>query len=217
MCGDVREELFSAGRRFWCANGKTAPNMAEEWSLSRWAMDEASVPVRVVDLPLWFQSDPQVVRDLLTEVRTDAGDAGTAASRLPGISGIEIDHDTYEVGDNAIRWRMDPGGERLCARVLLARLEPERLGSPGFQCYLLRLNWSLRFTSLTCCDEGVAVCTVLPTADERWHSLAANALAAVVRHLQPQISWWSSPAELLSDLFESVGIGVVSSQRRRLS
>ena len=209
MCFEVREELFSAGRRFWCADRKGAPDAAGEWSLSKRAIDEADASVRVADLPLWFQGDSQAVRDLLTEECIDPACADAAAAVPLGIRGIEIGHDTYEPGDCSIRWRKSPNGERLCGQVLLARLEPECLGSFGFQCYLLRLNWSIRFASIACSDEGIVVRAVLPTADERWRALATQALAAVVRHLQLQIKWWSAPAELLADLFESVGIGVV--------
>jgi hypothetical protein len=210
MCSELHEELFSTGRRFWCPDRQAAPDAAEEWALSRRAMDEARTAVRVVDLPPWFQGDSQAVRELLTETCIDPADPGTGVSEPPGISGIEIGHDTYQAGDCSIRWRRSPNGERLCGQVLLARLGPECFRSLGFRCYLLRLNWSIRFTSITCFDEGIAARVVLLAADERWHALASRALAAAVRHLQPQIAWWSSPPELLADLFESVGIGVVS-------
>jgi hypothetical protein len=208
MCFEVREELFSAGRRFWRADGKAGPNGAEEWLLSKRAIDDANALVRVLDYPSWCQGDPETVRSLLAEECVGLTDAGKEMPKASGIDGIEVGEDTYEVGDCSIRWRASPNRERLCGQVLLARLGAACLGNAGFQCYLLRLNWSIRFACIACCDEGVAARVVVPTADERWRALATQALNAVARHLQPQIAWWSAPAESLADLFGSAHIGV---------
>jgi len=208
MCSELREESFSAGKRFWCADGKAASDATEEWLLSKRAIDDANALVRVVDLPSWCQSDPQTVRDLLAERFIDLTGGGMSLPRAFGIDGIEIGQDTYQAGDSSIRWRTSPSCERLRGQVLLARLGTECLGHTGFQGYLLRLNWSIRFAGVACCDEGVVARVVFPTADERWRKLAEQALAAVVGHLQPQIAWWSAPAELLADLFRSAQIGV---------
>ncbi len=208
MCFEVREELFSAGRRFWRADGKAGPNTAEEWLLSKRAMDDANTLVRVIDFPSWCQSDPETVRGLLAEEHVGLTDVGKDTPKVSGIDGIEVDEDTYEVGACSIRWRASPNRERFQGQVLLARLEPHCLGSVGFQCYLLRLNWSIRFACVACCDEGVAARVVFPASDERWRSLATKVLETMVHRLQAQIAWWSAPAESLADLFGSAQIGV---------
>lgn len=208
MSFEVFQEWFSAGRRFWRADGKAGPNTAEEWLLSKRALDDVNALVRVIDLPSWFQSNPEAVRGLLAETCVGVTDDEKDTPKVWGIDGIEVGEDTYEVGACSIRWRASPNRERFRGQVLLARLEPHRLGSVGFQYYLLRLNWSIRYARIACCDEGVAARVVFPAGDGRWRLLATRVLEMVVHRLQPQIAWWSAPAESLADLFESAQIGV---------
>jgi hypothetical protein len=122
-------------------------------------------------------------------------------------AGIDIEAGTVQMlpgTGRVLRWEHDPNAGLLCGRVTIGRFNSPR--PPRFHRYLLRLNWDLRFVAIGMHGEQVALQAALPADDQRWLTLASDALAGVVRMLESQWAWWRQPSELLDEVLSQAGL-----------
>jgi hypothetical protein len=207
-------EPFSGGVRFWqrTRDSKTAPGA---WSLTKPARNANDELVRAIDCPSRCSGDAMhatLAANLDGDFQVDPNDTDVVPAEYLAVLGPGVEAERSTLCPT-------PNGHSICwaysavLGLLRGQMELAQISAPisrGFQNYLLRLNWDLRFVA-TSATEGsrtglISLVTVVPAGDEPWLALAHSGLQRVFAVLEPQLGWWKATRPSLEQILAQAGL-----------